>query len=914
MLVGRDAERQQIARLVAGARLGQSGVLVLRGEAGIGKSALLGDAASQAGDMTVLRMSGSEAETGLAFAGLHQLLQPAQHLIDRIPGPQRDALSVALTLRAGAVPERFAVGAATLSLLSRFAEEHALLVLVEDAHLLDQPSAEALRFVARRLLADPIAILVATRPEPDALFGQTDLPTVDLGGLDLESAAALIAASGANPAPRDLVAELHRATAGNPLALVELSGDFDTVARFPPELPLPVPQTVARAFAQRAATLPVSSQVALLTAVVADGDLAVTARAAGRLGCDVGALADAEALGLLRLAGERTEFRHPLVRAAVYAQADPATRREVHAAVAAELPEAAVDQRAWHRSAAAIGPDDEVALAVLGLAERARSRGAHGVATIALARSAELTVQHGLKGERLAAAGESAWLAGDVPRATELLYRARSLVTDPARRAEVDGALGNVVLRTGSLREAYQVLTAGASHADADVAVQLLADAVTAAFYMCDAEAGLAAAQGLEASIGRCQTTSARIRGQMAVGIAHVLAGRALGVRWIRSAVESLSQEPRLLDDARRPDWTVVGTLFLRESHVGRQLVRHVLSERRARTAIGALPNLLFHTARDEATTQRWESACTDYDESIALARETGQTTDLAASLAGLAWLQARMGRSEQCRANAAEALALAGRHDITLARLWSQFALGDLALAAGDPDDAIRRYLDLQSALRSTGFCDVDVAPGPELAEAQLHRGDVTAAQQTAHEYLRLARDKGQPWALARAYRAVALCTPESTDRTTLFEKALEVHTATPDLFEQARTQLSFGAALRRAKSRVAARPWLRLALDAFDRLGAQPWADRTAGELEATGERARRRGEGHLGVLTSQEMRIAVMLSAGKTTKETAAALFLSPKTVEYHLRHIYQKLGIRSRGELTSAVTASARHPAG
>jgi DNA-binding CsgD family transcriptional regulator len=267
------------------------------------------------------------------------------------------------------------------------------------------------------------------------------------------------------------------------------------------------------------------------------------------------------------------------------------------------------------------------------------------------------------------------------------------------------------------------------------------------------------------------------------------------------------------------------------------------------------------------------------------------------------------MGLTDECEANAAEAVTLGTQHGITLAQVWTEFALGDLALATGNAGDAIRHYLGLQSVLRDIGFGDVDVAPGPELAEAQLRHGEPAAAKQTAHEYFCLAREKGQPWALARAHRAVAMNTTDSGEQTAHFETALELHNHSPDSFEEARTRLSFGGALRRAKSRVAARPQLRLALAGFERLGARPWADLAANELEATGERARRGGHGRLGVLTLQETRVAQMLGSGKTTKETAAALFLSPKTVEYHLRHLYQKVGIRSRSELCAVVDAEA-----
>jgi DNA-binding CsgD family transcriptional regulator len=504
-------------------------------------------------------------------------------------------------------------------------------------------------------------------------------------------------------------------------------------------------------------------------------------------------------------------------------------------------------------------------------------------------------------------AGESAWHAGQPRRADLLLEKAARVSTDEAIVADIDDLRGNLAFRTGSLDKGLELLLRAAqlgSSSDPDAAVMRLCDVIHLCFYRCDTANALAAADRVESLIGACGTDSARIRGQMGIGMARVVAGGA-GVQWIRTAMDALAIHPDLPEDTRRPHWPVIGTLFLRETASGRDLVSRAVNDDRVRTALGALPALLFHTARDDATTDQWAAGLAGYDESITLARETGQTTDLAASLAGLAWLQARMGRVEECKAHADEAIALAERHGIVLARLWALYALGDLHLACGDSAAAAGWFQRLQTMLHRMDVLDVDLAPGPELAEAQLRNGDASASAATAHEYLLQARKKGQPWALARAHRAVALTCSDAAERTALFERAIALHADSPDLFEEARTRLAYGSALRRSRSRVAARPQLRIALDAFERLGARPWADLAANEFDATGEKVRRSGEGYLGVLTSQEIRIARMLADGRTTKETAAALFLSPKTVEYHLRHVYQKLQIRSRDELSAAI---------
>ncbi|PRC44010.1 LuxR family transcriptional regulator, partial [Mycobacterium sp. ITM-2017-0098] len=508
MLLGRETEQQRIAELVAGARLGQSGVLIVRGEAGIGKTALLEDTAVRAHDMALLRASGTEAESALEFSGLHQLLRPALHLIDRLPGPQSDALAVALMMRDGPPPERFAIGAAALSLLSRHAEDSPLLVSVDDAHQLDSPSADALRFVARRLLADPIAMVIATRPEPGAAFTATDLPVMDLAGLDLAAASALIARSAPNPATAELAEHLHRVTLGSPLALVELSGDIARIRDSPPEVPVPVPDSVAQAFGRRLTALPESTRLALLLAVVADGDIGVASRAAAMLGTTLDSIVEAESIEMVRIASGRAEFRHPLVKSAVYAAADPQTRRDVHRAVASAMPVTATARRVWHLSEAAVGPDDAVAGDLVDIADKATARGAHGVAANALARSSELTNDDALRCARLTRAAEAAWFAGHLSRARQLITDAEAIASGPAAQTEIGALRGHIALRSGSLRDAHDLLVDAAAKTpstDADAVVGLLADAVTACFYMCDTAAGVTLANRIEMLLPTCR-------------------------------------------------------------------------------------------------------------------------------------------------------------------------------------------------------------------------------------------------------------------------------------------------------------------------------------------------------------------------------------------------------------------------
>lgn len=395
MLIGREAERRAIEQLVAGVRVGSSGVLLITGEPGIGKTALVDEAATLAVGLRVLRARGTEAERAIPFGGLLQLLRPAIGELDRIPTPQRDALSAALALSAGAAVDRFAVGAATLSLLCRYAESAPVALLIDDAHLLDRPSAEALLFAARRLLADPIVLIVAARSGESHPLAEADLPLLQLGGVGLAAAQELVRSRGGSRSDRDvsvdLVASLHRTVAGNPLALLELTSHPEQLQRVAPGVPAPVPALLAEAFAARARELGAAAQTALLVASVDDGELGVVARACSELGVEVAALTEAEQASLVMIADGRVEFRHALVRSAIYASAEPAQRRTVHGAVAAALVGHDADRRAWHLSETVLGTDDEVAAALDAAAGHAVERGAHAIAATAYERAARLT-------------------------------------------------------------------------------------------------------------------------------------------------------------------------------------------------------------------------------------------------------------------------------------------------------------------------------------------------------------------------------------------------------------------------------------------------------------------------------------------------------------------------------------------
>ena len=900
MLVGRDTERGVIERLVAGARIGQSGVLVVTGEPGVGKTALLEDAARHTAGMGVLRGAGSESEQGIPFGALHQVLRPALGHLAAIPAPQSDALAAALMLRPGDPGDRFAIGAATLSLLCRYAEERPVAVLLDDVHLFDRPSADALAFAARRLMADPIVVLAATRTgEQDGIRQLTQLP---LSGIGLAAATELV--SWHADATPESVERLHRATAGNPLALIELAG-ADEAPLFS-AAPLPVPARLVTAFASRADSLGTAGRLALTVAAVAGSDLRLVAAVCERLGVDVGALAEAEAAGLVGLADDGVRFRHPLVRAAVYGGARPEDRRTVHRAVAEAVGPSDPDRYTWHLAEATLGPDEKVAGLVAEAAGRAHRRSAHDVAAAAFERAARLSPaadQHSLF---CVAAAESAWLGGSGARALTLLTAAGKPAS-PGVRLRALELRGAIALRTGSLSESRDILRAAASAApDADYRVVLLADAVGVCFYLADAVTGLALAKEIESALARVTSPRSRGLGQIAAGVARILANEG-GADQIRTAVALLTESGQLRDDQRRLPWLMLGPMFLRETDTGDEL-RRVVHEARADAAVGALPSLLFHVARDDATTNRWARAEATYDEAVRLARETGQDTELAMCLAGLAWLRARLGREEQCRALVAESLPLSRSRDIHVARIWSLFALAELELGRGEAAKAQTHLEEIEELRGTLRLSDPDLSPAPELADALLRLGHPEEAASVARRFFDAATAKGQPWALARAHRTRGLV-GDDKDLDENFQAALDRHAHTLDVFETARTQLAYGARLRRARRRIDARLPLRAALTTFDELAATQWADHAAAELEATGEPTHRREPSGVQTLTPQELQVSLLLGEGRTTREVAAALFLSPKTVEYHLRKVYTKLGIRSRTELTQQLSGVA-----
>ena len=470
---------------------------------------------------------------------------------------------------------------------------------------------------------------------------------------------------------------------------------------------------------------------------------------------------------------------------------------------------------------------------------------------------------------------------------------------------EVDELAGTIAARCGPVGRGYAILKAAAEQADPERAISMLAEAAVASLYAGNPAEMQSAAERAVDMLPPDAGIRTRFLAAMTAGMARIFGGdAAAGAKAINEAVTIAENSAEVREDLRLIPWLTLGPLFLRQTGAVRALLEYALQSVRARAAVGALPHVLNLIARDQAATNRWAAAGATYQEAIALARESGQHCELTSGLAGLAFLQARRGQEADCRACAGEALSLSRQLGTGLCRIWATAAFGELELGLGDAARAAEHFENVAKLLDELAITDVDLSPGAELTEAYSRLGLADEAQRTAAEFLAAARAKGQPWSIARALRCQGVLAADA-DFADFFEQAIELHEQTPDTFEAARTQLAYGERLRRARSRVLAREQLRAAADAFERLGARPWAERARAELAATGETRRRLDPSSIEELTPQELQIALLLAAGRTTRETAAALFLSPKTVEYHLRHVYQKLRIHSRDELAESL---------
>jgi DNA-binding CsgD family transcriptional regulator len=903
MLIGRGEEIAAVDRLLERARSSCSGVLVVRGEAGIGKSALLEHARATADGMTVLRGVGIESESELAFAALHQILRPVLDRIERLPEPQAAALRSAFALSSETVDDRFRVSLAVLGILAEVAEERPLLCLVDDAQWLDEASADALLFAARRLEAEPIALLVAARDDAARPFPAPGLPELRLPPLGSADARALVAGRlGTQVAPVVVEWLLGHAN-GNALALVELPVAL-TAAQLAGREPLagtvPHATSVEAAYLERIAVLaPAVRRLLVVAAAEETGDRATIAVAAADLGLDAAQLVEAEAAGVLRVELDRVEFRHPLMRSAVYRAAPFAERERAHVALADTLSgEADADRRAWHRAAAAVGRDDAVAAELEATADRAHSRGGYVAAATALERAAELTTDEGEQGRRLVAAAHAASMAGRDEDAAALAARAAPLVRDALLSAEIALVRGVGEMQRGTTSEAHRITLAAAR----EVAEQAPEKAIELMFHAAISAALGGDLQGLRAVFDLAPEIAPRVTDPvwthlvgLMVGIGAVQGGDSeRGARVIQDALA----ETEKMTDPRQLVWSGNGALNIGDDVRADALYARAASLARAAGSLGVLTYALASRAPTLLWRSRFDEAAVAATEAVRLGREIGALNLVPHPLAILAAVAAVRGREAEARELAEEALGLASAHGLGLAAASATWTVGLLDLARGRPE-ARERLNSLRDARPGSGHPLYTVLSIPDRIEAHVRAGRPDEARTELPLYEAWALHSGAQWALARlaCCRALLAAGDEATAH---YEEAVSLDDASRPL-EAARIRLLYGEHLRRERRRIEAREQLRAALTAFERLGAVLWADRARSELRASGETARRRDPSTVSHLTPQELQIARLVSEGGSNKEIAGQLFLSPRTVEYHLRKVFSKLGITSRAEL-------------
>ncbi|TYB61785.1 helix-turn-helix transcriptional regulator [Nonomuraea sp. PA05] len=970
MLHGRERECALIARLLDGARERRSAVLVVRGEAGIGKSALLDYAAARADGMRVLRGGGVESEAELPYAAAHQLLHSVADRAAAIPPGQAAALRGAFGMGDPVEGDRFLVSVAVLSLLSEVAEERPLLCLVDDAHWLDGASADALAFVARRLEAEGVVLLFAVRDEepgpapaasaasfagtaapagprppspasasPRSLAG---LPELRLRGLDADAAQALLAERTSVALAPGVAALLVDSTAGNPLGLLELPGSLspDQLAGTRP-LParLPVGEVVEQVFLARVRRLRGPAQTLLLIAAAEEsGDVGLVLRAARSLGLAPDALDEAEQAGLVRVEGAVLSFRHPLVRSAVYRGATFLQRQAVEQALAAALADGDADRRAWHLAAAATGPDEAVAGALEASAERATRRGGHASAATALRRAAELTARADLRARRLTLAAETAWLAGQPDRARALLDEAAHHTSDPRLRARGEHVRGAIEGLCGRPDSAYVVLMAGAElaaapnppqggaglgapphqarggaevgapadqargRAEVDApgpgqAARMLIEAGRLAFTAADlprlAEAGrrLAGLPPIEEAV--------TAGGKLMIGLTALLAGDT------EQATALLREGRALARDSADPQSLTMAAgaaMFVGEDATALDLFTAAAVRARTAGAVSVLPLVLAPLGALQMWTGRFAAARATATEGLRLSLDTGQDNTAAHHRAVLAWIAAVQGRAEECRTEADAALARAIGQRLGPPAGIAAWALALLDLGEGRTGEAFDRLAALADAAPGEGHPIVKIFAAADLVEAAVRADRPERAADALDLLRRWAEPARSPWAHALVARCRGLVgNTGAGDADVHFAEALSLHARAGRPFDTARTALLFGEALRRRRRRAEARRHLRAARETFERLDAAPWAGLARVELQATGETARKRDPSTVADLTPQETQIARMVSEGGTNREIAAHLFLSPRTVDYHLHKVFVKLGLSSRAEL-------------
>jgi DNA-binding CsgD family transcriptional regulator len=909
-LRGRIPECEALDRLVADVRAGPSRVLVVRGEAGVGKTALLDYVAERAGGCRVVRAAGIEAEMELAFAGLHQLCLPFVDRLERLPEPQRDALGTAFGLRVGGAPDRFVVGLAVLSLLSDVAEDRPLICLVDDAHWLDQASVQSLAFAARRLMAESVAMVFAVRESADwqSIEGAAELT---VNGLVDTDARALLELAVTGPLDERVRERIVAETRGNPLALLEMPRGL-TPEELAGGFAMPDAQAlrgrIEESFRRRLALLPRATRRLLLVAAAEPvGDPVLVWRAAGALGVEAEAAAPAAAADLVEFGG-RIRFRHPLVRSAAYRAASPEDRRSVHGALAnATDQDVDPDRRAWHRAHATPGLDEDVAAELERSADRARNRGGLAAAAAFHERAAEMTPEPGRRARRTLAAAQSKHRAGAPDAALQLLALAQAGPLGALDSARAEQLRAQVAFAVTRGRDAPPLLLKAAKRLEAldpTLARETYLDAYSAALsagHLADGGTAREVAEAvLAADWGASARRSPRACDLLLDGLALLTTeGFAAGVPTLKRALSAFREEPMSEEDALHWLWLAcrIARTVADDASWYELSGRQVELARRA-GALSLLPAALSERAGVQLVSGQLPAATSLVTEAQAVIDATGSHLRPHTAI----WLAVWRGRED-------EALALieAARRDVVSRGegLWvadTEWMSAILYLALGRYEDA------LAAGDRGAGHpseLGYSTWAAPELIEAAARSGDAERATEPMEQLTEIARACGTDWALGLEARSRALLS-EGAAAERLYREAIERLGRTRIRVALARAHLLYGEWLRRERRRLDAREQLRTAHETFADVGADAWAERARRELLSTGETARKRVAETLDDLTQQEVQIARMAGDGHTNAQIGAQLFLSPRTVEWHLRKVFGKLAITSRKQLRGAMS--------
>jgi DNA-binding CsgD family transcriptional regulator len=907
-LLDRHAERAAIDGVLGSVRDGFSAALVIHGHPGAGKTALLGYAADSAPDMRVCGITGTQTEIDLEFASLHQLLVPFLNQIGELPGPQRQALQVAFGQAEGPPAGLFLVGLAALTLLARAAEEQPVLCLIDDAQWLDTDSALALAFVARRLYADRVGVVIAVSgPESAHVFEQ--LPEVFVHGLPAAEAGQLLRSVAPAPVDAQVVDRILADTERIPLALVEIGAEFsadELAGRAALPEPMPIGRRLEDRFRRKTARLdPDTRALLLLAAADCGGDRAVVWRAAQQDGMDAdAAAAAAETAGLIELSAASIRFRHPLIRSAAYHSASDADRRRAHQLLSAAAdPDRDPDLHAWHRSAAATAPDEGVAVELERAADRAQARGGYAARVALLRRSAELSGDGGLRAARELKLAAAELKFGHPEAAQDLVDAALPQLADPRAHAQAERLRGDILFVQGRAAESARVLAGAARSLAPDYreAREAMASALRAAIW-----AGPVETQEIATAAQRFprpDRSEASVADLLLEGYAaRFTAGYAAAIEPLRAAIGRLRSED--LDLVTGLQWYGMGTLGAASlwDESALDITARFLDAARSQGALAVIPIALGLRGIADCLTGALAEARDRWTEMRAIMATGGSRRVLGLDSLSEGMVLVYTGRLAEANAVGSSQLRQSTARGVRGVASIGRAIVAMADVSAGNYHTAV----DNATAVVRDDLPFLAELVLPELIEATCRTGRRAEATRAFGTLSERALEAGTSIALGVRARCAALLSDGRAEDA--YQEAIGHLEHSPAAVELARTHLHYGQWLRRSKRRRDARRELRVAYDMFDQMGAEVFAARTASELSAVGEGVQPRTSATPVDLTPQEARVAGLAVEGVTNNQIAAQLFISPRTVEYHLRKVFRKLGVSSRSQLARHLPAS------